>query len=314
MRGDHAVEMPAQRITVDLPWRTVARVLAAGALVWVWLKTWELVLLVILAVLLAVTLDPLVRRLESRRMPRWGAATVVVFTVVGGLVLFGIFTATTLPDQGRLVASRMLEAEHELASHVPTIVREAVGSENPVELAQTYIGPLMLRLVSATGKAVLFVALAFVLALYLLIEGRRTYRWVLAFVPMTHRLKVGQTALEAQRVIFGYVVGNVATSIFAMLFVLVSLSLLHVPAALLLAVLAGLCDFVPVLGFIASAIPAVVLGLAVSQVGALPAGALYVGIPTLENYLIAPWVYGDRLRLSNVAGGPGFWGGPAPAR
>jgi len=304
MRRDRAVEMPssgAQRLTVDVAWRTIAKVLAACVLVWVWLKTWELVLLVILAVLLAVTLDPLVRRLESRRIPRWGAATIVVFTVLGALVLFGIFTATTLPDQGRLVASRMLEAEHELASHVPTIVREAIGSENPRDLAQTFIGPLMLRLVSATATAVLFVALAFILALYLLIEGRRTYRWVLAFVPMTHRLKVGQTALEAQRVIFGYVVGNVATSVFALLFVLVSLSVLHVPAALLLAVLAGLCDFVPVLGFIASAIPAIVLALAVSQVVALTVVALYVGYHTLENYLIAPWIYGDRLRLSNVA-------------
>src|SRR5436190_908690 len=153
MRGDHAVEMPAQRITVDLPWRTIAKVLAAGALVWVWLKTYELVLLVVLAVLLAVTLDPLVRRLESHRMPRWGAATVVVLSVFAVLVLFGIFTATTLPEQGRLVATRMLEAERDLASRVPVFVRQAVGSENPGELAQNYIGPWMLRLVSATATA-----------------------------------------------------------------------------------------------------------------------------------------------------------------
>src|SRR5205085_4660339 len=57
MRPDGMVEMPsgAQRVTVELPWRTIAKVLAAGALVWVWLKTYELVLLVVLAVLLAVT-------------------------------------------------------------------------------------------------------------------------------------------------------------------------------------------------------------------------------------------------------------------
>ena len=286
---------------IELPWRTIFNVLATGALVWVWLKTWEIVLLVVLAVLLAVTLDPLVHRLERRGLPRWGASTVVVFTVVAALVLFGVFTATTLPAQGHLVATRMLEAERDLASHIPTVVREAVGSENPAELVQSYIGPWTLRLVSATASALLLIALALILTLYLLIEGRRTYRWVLAFVPVTHRLKVNQTAIEAQRVIFGYVAGNVATSIFAMLFVLISMSLLNVPAALLLAVLAGLCDFVPVLGFIASAIPAVVLGLAVSQVVALTVLGLYVAYHTLENYLIAPWVYGDRLRLSNVA-------------
>jgi len=291
----------AQRVRIELPWRTIAKVLATAALVWIWLKTWELVLLLALAVLLAVTLDPLVRWLERRGFPRWGASTAVVLTVAGALVLFGVFTARTLPGQGHLVASRMIEAERDLASHIPTVVREAVGSKNPGELAQTYVGPWMLQVVSAAASAVLLIALAFILTLYLLIEGRRTYRWVLAFVPVTHRLKVAQTAAEAQRVIFGYVAGNVATSIFALLFVLISLSVLHVPAALLLAVLAGICDFVPVLGFIASAIPAIVLGLAVSQVVALTVLGLYVAYHALENYLIAPWVYGDRLRLSNVA-------------
>ena len=275
--------------------------LATCALVWLWLKTSELVLLMVLAVLLAVTLDPVVRRLEGRGLPRWGAATVVVFSVVGVLVLFAVFAATTLPAQGHLVANRMIEAERDLAARIPTTLREAVGSQNPGELVQTFIGPWMLRLVSGAASALLLVALALILTLYLLIEGRRTYQWVLAFIPVTHRLKVSQTAVEAQRVIFGYVAGNVATSIFALVFVLISLSLLHVPAALLLALLAGLCDFVPVLGFIASAIPAIVLGLAVSQVVALTVLFLYVAYHTLENYLIAPWVYGDRLRLSNVA-------------
>ena len=143
--------------------------------------------------------------------------------------------------------------------------------------------------------------LALILTLYLLIEGRATYQWVLAFVPLQHRRKVDQTAVESQRVIFGYVAGNLATSAFATTFVLISMSLLHVPAALLLAILAGVCDFVPVLGFIASAIPALVLALAVSPEVALVVVLLYGAYHTIENYFIAPWVYGDRLRLSNVA-------------
>ena len=102
----------------------------------------------------------------------------------------------------------------------------------------------------AAGSAVLVFALAFILMLYLLIEGRQTYHWLLAFVPRSRRSKVAQTAVESQRVIFGYVAGNVATSVFATVFALISLTLLHVPAALLLALLAGLGDFVPVVGFI----------------------------------------------------------------
>jgi predicted PurR-regulated permease PerM len=102
-------------------------------------------------------------------------------------------------------------------------------------------------------------------------------------------------------VIFGYVAGNIATSVFATIFVLVVLSALKVPAAMLLALLAGVFDFIPVLGFILSAVPAVVLALTRSPATALIVVLLYIGYHTIENYLIAPWVYGDRLQLSNIA-------------
>jgi predicted PurR-regulated permease PerM len=290
-----------RRVSLELPWRTIFRVLAAAALVWVWLQTWHLFLLLTVAVLLAVTLDPIVRWLEHRGIPRWGAATLVAFAVLALLVGFVVFAMSSLPEQGRLVGSRMVQAGHEVASRLPEFVRTTAGSSNPGELVQNYGAPLMLRITTAAAGTVLVFLLAFILTLYLLIEGKATYQWLLAFVPPSRRAKVAQTAVESQRVIFGYVAGNIATSIFATIFVLVVLSILRVPAALLLAVLAGLCDFVPVLGFIASAVPAVVLALAKSPTVALTVIALYVAYHTLENYLIAPWVYGDRLKLSNVA-------------
>ena len=62
---------------VELPWRTLFKVIAAGALVWAWLQIWQLALLVVVAVLLAVALDPVVSWVQSRGLPRWGAATLV---------------------------------------------------------------------------------------------------------------------------------------------------------------------------------------------------------------------------------------------
>lgn len=290
-----------QRVAIELPWRTILKVFAAGVLVWVWFQIWELFLLVLVSVLLAVTLDPVVRWFERRGLPRWGAATLVVLATLALIVALVVFVSTSLPQQGKLVTDRLSQVERDLAGHVPLALRSAIGSEDPTDLVERYVAPFALRVVKAVANAALVLLLALILTLYLLIEGRATYQWILAFVPLPHRLKVDQTAIESQRVIFGYVAGNLATSAFATTFVLISMSLLHVPAALLLAVLAGVCDFVPVLGFIASAIPALVLALAVSPGVALAVVLLYGAYHTIENYFIAPWVYGDRLRLSNVA-------------
>ena len=71
------------------------------------------------------------------------------------------------------------------------------------------------------------------------------------------------------------------TSIFATVVVGVSMSLLKVPAALLLAVIAGICDFVPVIGFIASSVPAILLGFTVSTNTGLIVALIFVAYHTV---------------------------------
>jgi predicted PurR-regulated permease PerM len=48
-------------------------------------------------------------------------------------------------------------------------------------------------------------------------------------------------------------------------------------------------------------VPAIVLALTVSGTTALIVAALYVAYHAVENYLLAPWAYGDRLKLSDLA-------------
>jgi len=69
---------PQRRVALVLPWRTILKILAALVVVWLWFKLVELVLVLIVAVLLAVTLNPVVAWFERRKMRRGYA----VFTVV----------------------------------------------------------------------------------------------------------------------------------------------------------------------------------------------------------------------------------------
>jgi predicted PurR-regulated permease PerM len=290
-----------RHVALELPWRTVFKVLAAIVLVWCWLQLVSLILVVLVTVLLAVTLDPIVRRLEARGLPRWGGSTLVVLGLIVVMAALVVFATTQLSGQAKMVGSSLINAERQLLEHVPEQWRAQVSPENAGTSVQSYVAPLLLRVSQGIGSSLLVFALAAILTLYLLIEGNTTYAWLLAFVPQERRGKVRQTAAECQRVIFGYVAGNVATSVFATIFVVVVLSILKVPAAMLLALLAGVFDFVPVLGFIFSAVPAVVLALTRSPATALVVVLLYIAYHTIENYLIAPWVYGDRLQLSNIA-------------
>ena len=137
--------------------------------------------------------------------------------------------------------------------------------------------------------------------MYLLLDGRRTYQWLVGFAPAAQRPRVHETAACARVVIAAYVRGNVITSLISVVVTWIALAAMRVPAAFVLALLAGLLDFVPVVGFILSAAPAVLLGFAVSPMVALGVALVYVLYNVFENYYIQPKVYGRELRLSDLA-------------
>jgi predicted PurR-regulated permease PerM len=295
-----AVQESLKQTELVIPWRTLLKVIAAVALVWLWMQLVELGLVIIVAVLLAVTLNPIVNWLERHRLPRAAAATVVGFVLVAVVGGFLAASWASLSSEASLAAEHIREFERDMLERLPEWVREAVGGRGSVDI-QSQIAPYALGLGQSALSAIVVALLAFVLTLYLLIEGRRTRDWLMAFVPRAYRGKVEETLRVGERVIFAYVASNVITSIFAALIVGVALSLLHVPGALLLALIAGLFDFVPVVGFIVSSIFAVIMALSVSPGTAVAVMALYSAYHFVENYVIAPWAYGDRLRLSNLA-------------
>jgi predicted PurR-regulated permease PerM len=66
---------------------------------------------------------------------------------------------------------------------------------------------------------------------------------------------------------------------------------------LVLALIAGVLEWVPIIGPIVAAIPAILIGLAISPVAALAAAGLYTVIQQLENHILVPKVMGDAVDL-----------------
>jgi predicted PurR-regulated permease PerM len=75
------------------------------------------------------------------------------------------------------------------------------------------------------------------------------------------------------------VIGSVTT---------IALLIFRVKAAFALGLLAGLFEFIPTVGPILSAVPAVAMGFLDSPEKALMIGAVYIGIQFLENHLLIP--------------------------
>lgn len=279
---------------IDISLATFLRALAMAAIAWVWWQLWQWVLVFVLAVFIAVALDPAVQWLDERRVRRRYGAPLVVGLIL--LLLTGLFGASgaSLTQDARDLASRLYEFRDSVMSQLPVEVRRAGPALAPSPATLTGAAQALVGGLAGTGVAL-------VVAVYLLLDGRRSFRWLIAFVPSRSRHRALRTAESGRTVIAAYVRGNLVTSLLAAVATWIALTMMQVPAALLLALLAGVLDVVPVVGFFVSAAPAVLLGMTVSPMVALGVILFYVAYNMVENYYIQPKVFGRELELSDLA-------------
>lgn len=278
---------------LDVSWGTFIRAVVILTVAWAWWRLWQWVLVFLIGVFMAVALEPMARRLEAYGIRRWIGGPLIVLGLVGMLGGFFVAAGASLAVEARLVAGRVGEFIDMVRASLPVEFREAATSLLPDAM---WLGVVARGSVAVLGAFVT----GLLVTVYLLVDGRRTYKWLAAFAPPASRPRVHATAACARGVIVGYVRGNVITSVLATLATWVALRVLGVPAALMLALTAGLLNFVPVIGLYVSAGPAVLLALMVSPAVATSTAAFYVLYNIVENAYLQPAVYGRELRLSGL--------------
>jgi hypothetical protein len=111
------------------------------------------------------------------------------------------------------------------------------------------------------GGLILDIVLALVISLYLLADGPRFRELILALMPEQHRAKAQFVQDNGSRVLGGYLRAQFTLALIIGLLAGVGMSLLGLPYAVVLGVLAGLFELVPMFGPILSVIPAVIVAL-----------------------------------------------------
>src|SRR6476661_1648729 len=116
-----------RRISVDIRWTAIFKILAAAVLVWLWLKLVQLVLVLVVAVLLAVTLNPVIDWFERRGWPRWRAALLVFVVLVATFGGFAWLTWNSVTDQAAFAGKHLSQVEQDLMDRIPQWMQDAAG-------------------------------------------------------------------------------------------------------------------------------------------------------------------------------------------
>jgi predicted PurR-regulated permease PerM len=294
------------RLEIHLPTSTIVKVLLTLLLVWASLRLWPEFVLFSIAVLLAVTLDPAVDRMTARGLSRGFAILLIAFAMVGLAVLLIGLVLPPLGEQVTKVIGDFDLFRHRVEQRLPAnypflkkVVAQIFELPSSPDVAAKLKQPLAWGRAAVSGLTAFI--LVIVLTLYLLLDGKRLYAWLLAFVPRRHRERLAETMQEVSAVVHAYVRAQVLTALLFTIFTAAVLSVFRVPAMVPLAVIAGICDVVPVLGIIIATLPAVMMALTVSPVAAGAVMLAYLLYHVFESYFLLPRIYGTRLRLSTLA-------------
>jgi putative heme transporter len=299
------MKVPAQDKTVvrfEVAPRTIVWILAAIAGVWLLRELWVVGLLVVVALVFAGTFNPLVEWMEKRGVKRILALVLLFF---GSITVASLLIFLTVPPLAEQLAEIVRGAPRDreklivlLEKHSFTLPLAHAVQNAGLEQTFARLEKYLLGYSSEAVKVLGYFVTTVVLSFYVLADGKRTQGALYAIVPRDYHMRLARIIHNLERIVGGYMRGQLITSTAIASFTFLLLVICQVPHALSLALLAALTDVIPFVGgFLAAAaavLSALSRGVPVATV-VLFAMLIYM---EFESRILVPKVYGHVLRLS----------------
>jgi predicted PurR-regulated permease PerM len=282
----------------------VAVVFAIGSIV---LAIGQVLLLIALAVIIAVGLDPAVRWLMRTGLPRWAAVTAVLAVALG---VFAGFLALAIPILVTEATRLSNQVPHYLRSlnnhhtflgklnsryHIVRALQRFIGKGGSSQIAGGVVGfgKVVVDLVGA-------VVVVVILSVYLLADLPRVTRGIYRLAPRSRRARMVLLTNEILDRIGGYVLGNLLTSFIAGLGTWVWCFALGIHYALLLGFMVALLDLIPVVGSTVGGIIVSLIALSNGLPVALATAGFYTMYRFLEDYLLTPKIMARTVQVPGL--------------
>jgi len=307
-------------------------VVLIGILFWLAGKMIVTLLILLVAAVLAYAVVPVIELLH-RIMPR---ALAIALVYVGAIILIGVFAY--------LAVKSLVPQLNSLSQSVQTFLKPgSTGKESPLDQTlksfgitqsqinaatkqlQSQLGTIAASVASGTEQAVgslinagFNILITAVVSVYLLFSGYRFGHWKKDSSPVSQRGWISSVSEILQRVVGGYIRGQIIMSTCIGVLQGVGMLIIGVPYAALIGVLAFILEFIPTLGTILTGAIAVVIASTQSWTLALITLAYTIVVDCIEGYLLSPRIMGKAVEiqpvvslLGMIAGVEvfGIWGG-----
>jgi predicted PurR-regulated permease PerM len=287
---------------------TILKIVAILAgLVFAWYIR-EVLFILFASLILAAALDPWVDKMESYRIPRGVSIAGLYLTIIGFAVALAYLIIPPLVQQSSEIVDSFSQYAPQIDSFYQTVTQRPDVSF--IAEVQNYLSDINRALadltapvtetvtIFMTGLGTLLVVL--VITLYMTIEEDGIKKFVRSVAPIQYQPYLVQKTNRVQEKMGAWMRGQLITMTLIGILSWIALYTLGVEYALVLAIFAGFAEFIPFIGPLISAVPAVFFAYADSPWKALAVMIAFLIIQQLENQVITPKVMNKAVGLNPI--------------
>lgn len=275
---------------VEISYKTIIFTVSFLLGIWLLFQIRQIITLIFLSIILVTLFLKPVNWLHARKVPRL-VAVLSVYLVFLAFIAFVI----------AIIVPAVVAQSSDLISKLPQIVASLnnlfifykIPVENISEVIAQQVQNItgdIISITSAIFSSIFLIITLFVFTFYLLLEWESVVKLITSPFSGKQEKKVKSLIIKIENGLGHWIRGQLTLSLLVGILTFVGLSILGIPFALPLALIAGILEIVPIIGPIISAIPAILVGLTITPIFGLAVGALFLIIQQLENHLLVPIV------------------------
>jgi len=285
------------KASVNISTLTIIKILAIFLALYFLYIVRDIITILFVSLVIASALDPWVDWMQRKRIPR-GVGILLIYLALFIFISSAIF----------LIVPPIVIQVKELSTNFPVILEKIISGatwlrnyayqHGVLDNIKNSLGTISSNLDSAAGGVFSTVTgifgsifsffLVLVVTFYMVAEENAMRKIIWSIAPTEHQPYIMQLIIRMQKKIGLWLRGQLILSLIIFALTYLGLSILGIKYALILALIAGMTEFVLYLGPILAAIPAIFLAFMQEPARALFVAVLYYIIQLVENNIIVP--------------------------
>lgn len=271
---------------------------------WLFYRFYKIAFTIFIAIVIATVIRPLVNWMSRRRIPQVLGVLIIFILLIGFLTGFIFLLYPLIVDQSATIVTSvqgyylglrtwMTQNSNGLLALMGSFLPEKIPSLTPLQPTGQQIlasAEQVLGFISGTFN-VIFTGLSFSLfVLYWTINGPRTIQSIINLLPKQNRESILEIITAVETKLGYFIAGQGVLCLVIGVLAMIAYSIIGLPNALVLALVAGVMEAVPMIGPVLGAIPAAVIALSISPSKLIWVITATLIIQQLENQLLVPRV------------------------